>query len=124
MLTFGLVSSVFDYLTFGVLLWLLHAGPAEFRTGWFVESVVSATLIVLVVRTRGSFLRSQPGRALLGATLAVATTTVVVPYTPLGAVFSFVPLPPLFLGLMGLIVMGYVVSAELAKRRFYRSVHR
>jgi Mg2+-importing ATPase len=124
MLTFGLVSSVFDYLTFGVLLWLLHAGPAEFRTGWFVESVVSATLIVLVVRTRGSFLRSQPGRALLGATLAVAAATVVVPYTPLGAAFGFVPLPPLFLGLMGLIVMGYVVSAELAKRRFYRSVHR
>jgi Mg2+-importing ATPase len=60
----------------------------------------------------------------LGATLAVAAATVVVPYTPLGAAFGFVPLPPLFLGLMGLIVMGYVVSAELAKRRFYRSVHR
>jgi Mg2+-importing ATPase len=124
MLTFGLVSSVFDYLTFGVLLWLLNAGPSEFRTGWFVESVVSATLIVLVVRTRGSFLRSQPGRALLAATLAVAAATVVVPYTPLGAAFGFVPLPPLFLGLMGLIVLSYVASAELAKRWFYRSVHR
>lgn len=123
MLAFGLVSSVFDYLTFGVLLWLLHAGPAEFQTGWFVESVVSATLIVLVVRTRGNFLRSQPGRALLSATLAVAATTLVIPYTPLGAAFGFVPLPPLFLGLMGLIVMGYVVSAELAKRWFYKGVH-
>ena len=124
MLTFGLVSSVFDYLTFGVLLWLLHAGPAEFRTGWFVESVVSATMIVLVVRTRGSFLHSRPGRALLGATLAVAAATMALPYTPLGAVFGFVPLPPLFLGLMGLIVLGYVLSAELAKRWFYRGVHR
>jgi len=124
MLTFGLVSSVFDYLTFGVLLWLLHAGPAEFRTGWFVESVVSATLIVLVVRTRGSFLHSRPGRALLGTTLAVAAATLAIPYTALGAVFGFVPLPPLFLGLMGLIVLGYVVSAEFAKRWFFRGVHR
>jgi len=123
MLTFGLVSSVFDYLTFGVLLWLLHAGPAEFRTGWFVESVVSATLVVLVVRTRGSFLRSRPGRALLSTTLAVAALTLVIPYTPLGTAFGFVPLPPLFLGLMGVIVLSYVASAELAKRWFYRSVH-
>jgi Mg2+-importing ATPase len=123
MLVFGLLSSVFDYLTFGVLLWLLHAGPAEFRTGWFVESVVSATLIVLVVRTRGSFLHSWPGRALLGATLAVTAATLTIPYTSLGAVFGFVPLPPLFLGLMGLIVLGYVLSAELAKHWFYRGVH-
>jgi len=121
MLIFGLVSSVFDYLTFGVLLWLLRAGPAEFRTGWFVESVVSATLIVLVVRTRGSFIRSRPGRALLITTLSVAAATLTIPYTPLGAVFGFVPLPPLFLGLMGLIMLSYVASAELAKRWFYRS---
>src|SRR5574342_1035575 len=52
MLTFGALSSVFDYLTFGVLLWLMHSGEAEFRTGWFLESVISATLVVLVVRTR------------------------------------------------------------------------
>lgn len=123
MLTFGLVSSVFDYLTFGVLLWLLHAGPAEFRTGWFVESVVSATLIVLVVRTRGSFFRSKPGLALLCTTLAVAAATLAIPYTPLGATFGFIPLPPLFLGLMGLIVLSYVGSAELAKRWFYRGIH-
>ncbi|GBC76666.1 Magnesium-transporting ATPase, P-type 1 [bacterium HR08] len=124
MLTFGPLSSVFDYVTFGVLFWLLHAGPAEFRTGWFVESVVSATLIVLVLRTRGSFLRSRPGQALLGATLAVVGVTLAIPYTPLGAAFGFVPLPPLFLGLMGLIVLGYVVSAELAKRWFYRHASR
>lgn len=124
MLTFGLLSSVFDYLTFGVLLWLLHAGPAEFRTGWFVESVVSATLIVLVVRTRGGFLPSHPGRGLLSSTLAVVAATLTIPYTSLGAVFGFVPLPPLFLGLMVLIVLSYVASAELVKRWFYRNVRR
>jgi Mg2+-importing ATPase len=119
MLTFGFVSSVFDYLTFGVLLWLLEAGPREFRTGWFVESVVSATLIVLVVRTRGNFFRSRPGRGLLGATLAVAAATVAIPYTRLGAAFDFVRVPPVFLGLMGSIVIAYVASAEIAKRGFY-----
>ncbi len=124
MLTFGPLSSVFDYLTFGVLFWLLQAGPAEFRTGWFVESVVSATLIVLVLRTRNSFTRSRPGRVLLGATLAVVGATLAIPYTPLGAAFGFVPLPPLFLGLMGLIVLGYVVSAELVKRWFSTCANR
>ena len=124
MLTFGLVSSVFDYLTFGVLIWVLHAGAREFRTGWFVESVVSATMIVLVVRTRGSFFRSRPSRALLVTTLSVATATLAIPYTPLGKIFGFVSLPPLFLGLMGLIVVGYIGSAELAKRWFYRNVLR
>jgi len=79
-------------------------------------------LIVLVVRTRESFLRSRPGRALLSTTLAVAAATLAIQYTPLGAGFGFVPLPPLFLGLMGLIVLGYVVGAEWAKRWFYRTV--
>jgi Mg2+-importing ATPase len=119
MITFGLVSSVFDYLTFGVLLRVLRAGPGEFRTGWFVESVVSATLIVLVVRTRGAFLRSRPSRPLLLTTLVVATATLAIPYTPFGTLFGFVPLPPLFLAMMGLIVLAYVASAELAKRWFY-----
>lgn len=119
MVVFGLVSSVFDYLTFGVLLWALQAGPAEFRTGWFVESVISASLIVLVVRTRGRFFRSHPSQALLLATLSVAAATIALPYTPLGALFDLTPLPPLFLMALALIVLAYVVSAELAKQWFY-----
>src|SRR5690349_11550969 len=84
MLTFGLLSSVFDYLTFGVLRLLLHAGPTEFRTGWFIESVISAALIVLVIRTRRPFYKSKPGRYLSGATLIVAAATLALPFTPLG----------------------------------------
>jgi Mg2+-importing ATPase len=121
MITFGLVSSIFDYLTFGVLLKLLHAGPAEFRTGWFVESVVSATMIVLVVRTRGPAIRSAPSRALLLTTIAVALATIALPYTPLAAPFGFVPLPLEFLGILALIVLGYVITAEIVKRWFYAS---
>jgi Mg2+-importing ATPase len=120
MVVFGLVSSVFDYLTFAVLLWLLRASPAQFRTGWFVESVVSASLIVLVVRSRGPLLASRPSHLLAAATLLVVTLTIALPWTPLGAVFGFVPLPPRFLPILGLLVLGYIASAELAKRWFYR----
>ena len=120
MLKFGLLSSVFDFLTFGVLFFILEASPELFRSGWFVESVVSAALVVLVIRTRGPFWRSRPSTALTLATLTVAAAAVALPYTPLGNLFGFVPLPPLFLGLMGLIVLGYIGSAELLKQTFYR----
>jgi Mg2+-importing ATPase len=123
MLVFGLVSSVFDWLTFGVLRLGLQAGAAEFRTGWFVESVVSASLIVLVVRTRHSLLRSRPSRLLLIATLFVVVATVMLPATGLGALFGFVPLPPILLPILGLIVLGYVSTAELVKRWFYRQLN-
>ncbi|MHC5826546.1 MAG: cation transporting ATPase C-terminal domain-containing protein, partial [Nostoc sp.] len=75
MIVFGLLSSVFDYLTFGALLLLLHAQPQQFRTGWFLESVISASLVVLVVRTRQSILNSKPGKYLLMATLATIGVT-------------------------------------------------
>lgn len=120
MVTFGLVSSIFDYLTFGVLLWWLHAGTAEFRTGWFVESVVSASMIVLVVRTRRTVLRSRPSGALTLATLGVVGVTLTLPYIALGRLFGLVPLPAAFLAVLALIVAAYVVCAELAKGWFYR----
>jgi P-type Mg2+ transporter len=123
MLSFGLVSSVYDYLTFAVLLFLLHSDPARFRTGWFVESVVSAASIVLVVRTRGPMLASRPSRSLTVATVAVVAATLLLPATPLGRLFGFVPLPPVFLVLLALILVLYVISAEVVKRRFY-SNHR
>jgi len=120
MLVFGLLSSVFDYMTFGVLLLVLHASVAEFRTGWFVESVVSASMIVLVVRTRGSFLKSKPGRALLTATGLVALVTIILPYTPLGTLFGFAPIPIPYLLTLLLIVVLYIISAEMAKNFFYK----
>jgi P-type Mg2+ transporter len=120
MLTFGLVSSVFDYLTFGVLLLLLHATPTQFRTGWFLESVISASLIVLVIRTRRPFFQSKPGRLLLKATLAVVTATFVLPYSPLSGILGLAPMPGSFLGALGGILALYIVAAELTKRAFYR----
>ena len=88
MLVFGILSSVFDYLTFGVLLWLLQASPEQFRTGWFQESVISATLIVLVIRSRRPFFQSRPGKYLLAATLVIIGLTMLLPYTPLAPLFA------------------------------------
>jgi Mg2+-importing ATPase len=119
MLTFGLVSSLFDYLTFGALLFLLHASPEQFRTGWFVESVISASAIVLVIRTRRPFFTSRPGRALVLATLVVAGTTLLLPYLPIAAPLGLTPMPPAFLLLLAVILAIYVLTAELVKRRFY-----
>lgn len=120
MLVFGLLSSVFDYLTFGVLLLILHASVAEFRTGWFIESVISASMIVLVIRTRGPFLKSKPGKALLAATPLVALVTILFPYTPMGTLFGFTPIPLPYLLTLLLIVLLYIISAELVKRYFYK----
>jgi Mg2+-importing ATPase len=123
MLTFGLLSSVFDYLTFGVLLGVLHAGVAQFRTGWFLESVTSATLIVLVIRSERPFFRSRPSRPLLTATLVIDAITLTLPYTPVAGVLGFQALPVQFLGLMALIVALYIAAAELVKHLFYQRVH-
>ena len=120
MLTFGLISSIFDYLTFAVLLLVLHAGPAEFRTGWFVESVVSASMIVLVVRTRRPFFRSRPGRLLLGSTLILIPATFAIPFLPYASVVGFAPLPAAILAALAVIAVLYVLATELTKTWFYR----
>jgi len=122
MITFGILSSVFDYLTFGVLLLMLKAGTDQFRTGWFVESVVSACLIVLVIRSQRPFFRNMPGRYLLLATLVVAGLATLLPYTPLAAAFEFTWLPARYLLLLGGIVALYILAAELAKAAFYRRI--
>ena len=119
MLVFGTLSSVFDYATFGVLLLVLHAKEKEFRTGWFVESVVSAALIVLVVRTRRPVIHSRPSRPLLIMTLVVAAVAVAIPFTPLSGPLGFVRLPLVFWPVLAGIVILYIASAEAAKRVFY-----
>jgi len=122
MITFGLVSSVFDYLTFGVLLFILQATPDQFRTGWFLESVVSAALIVLVIRSRRPCFKSRPSRYLFMTTLLVVIVTVIFPLTPLGQVFGFSQLPMSFLLIVGIIITLYIIAAEITKTVFYKKV--
>jgi Mg2+-importing ATPase len=123
MLTFGILSSVFDYLTFGVLLLILHATTDQFRTGWFLESVISASVTVLVIRTRKSFFRSKPGKYLLIATLLIIGVTILFPFTPLAELLGFQPLPMTILLVIGMIVVLYIIAAEIVKRSFYKRVN-
>jgi Mg2+-importing ATPase len=122
MMTFGSVSSIFDFLTFGVLLFVLHAQPDSFRTGWFLESVISASVIVLVIRTRRPFYQSRPGKYLLATTLLIAAVTLILPFTRLRGLFKFRPLPAPFFIALGAIVVLYIVAAEIAKRLFYKKI--
>lgn len=122
MITFGLLSSIFDYLTFGILLLVFQADEKIFQTGWFTESVISAILIVLVVRTRLAFFKSLPGKYLSVATLAVLAIVLVIPVTPLMRWFNFTRLPLVFYGWMIVIIPAYIISAELIKQWFYRNL--
>jgi Mg2+-importing ATPase len=120
MLEFGIVSSVFDFLTFGVLLLVFRAAPDLFRTGWFVESLLTELVIALVVRTRRPFFRSRPGGVLLWSTVALTALTFAIPYLPFIGVFGFVPLPGVLLVTVAAITALYVIATEITKRRFYR----
>jgi Mg2+-importing ATPase len=120
MLVFGSLSSLFDFITFGMLLYLLHASETLFRTGWFVESVLSASLVVFVLRTRLPLIRNRPAGALAGVTVLVVLATLLLPYLPFAPLLGFGPLPPAALGLIVLIVLSYIISAEVAKHFFYK----
>jgi Mg2+-importing ATPase len=120
MLIFGVLSSCFDLLTFALLIWIVRAGPEEFRTAWFVESLLTELMVALVVRTRRPFFRSRPSNWLIGTTAAIVVLALALPYLPGSAFLGFVPLPPSLLGLIILITLIYVFSAEAAKRLFYR----
>ncbi|MGA9516620.1 MAG: magnesium-translocating P-type ATPase [Pseudolabrys sp.] len=120
MLVLGSVSSIFDFLTFGLLLWVFNATETLFQTGWFMESLATQVLVIFVIRTRGSPLRSRPNPLLAGTSLIVAAVGVLLPYTAIGRWFGFVPLPLTFLAALGAMVGCYLVLAEGVKRWFYR----
>jgi Mg2+-importing ATPase len=123
MLVFGLLSSAFDLLTFALLLQLFHAGPALFRTGWFVGSTLTELAVLLVLRTRRPAVRSRPGTGLLVSSIAVAAVTIALPYLPrLAGLLGLIPLPAAVLAALATITLLYVVSAEIAKRVFYRAI--
>jgi len=122
MMTFGIVSSVFDYLTFGMLLLVLNTTQDQFRTGWFLESVLTELLILLVIRTQRPFFRSRPGKYLLFAVLLVAVITVVLPWSPLNRLLGFTPIPPSLLLVLAGITLLYISASEVVKRAFYKRV--
>lgn len=119
MIFFGIISSIFDYMTFGVLLFILKADPVLFRTGWFIESVLSASLVVLVIRTKRVFYMSKPGNYLLITTIIIAFVTIMLPFLHFSSIFGFSSLPKGFLLALIIILGLYIFTAELGKRVFY-----
>jgi Mg2+-importing ATPase len=121
MLIFGPISSLFDFFTFALMLWLLRAPVPEFQAGWFVESLATQTLIVFAIRTRRvPFWKSRPGRLLRATVLAVVAVGVVLPYSPLAPLIGFRPLPATFLLALVGVVLVYLVVIEVAKLAYYR----
>ena len=119
---FGPVSSIFDFLTFWVMLSLLHAGHIEFRTGWFVESIATQTLVIYVIRTRRvPFFKSRPSLPMLLVPTGAGLVGAILPYTGLAHLLGFTPLPTTFFLLLFGMVVVYLVLVELAKTRFYRA---
>jgi Mg2+-importing ATPase len=119
MIFFGLMSSIFDYATFGVLLFVLKADAILFRTGWFIESVLSASFVVLIIRTRKPFWRSRPSKYLLLTTMLIAIITIIIPYLPFSFLFGFQQIPKDFLLSIAAILISYITVAEIGKRIFY-----
>jgi Mg2+-importing ATPase len=123
MVCFGLISSIFDMVTFGFLLWVAKATESHFQTGWFVESLVTQLATLLVVRTRLPAWKSRPSPWLAGLVASLAAVAAMLPFTPVGAWFGLVPIPPLVLLGLGVITLLYLLSAEAAKRWFFKHEH-
>ncbi|HEX6507684.1 MAG TPA: magnesium-translocating P-type ATPase [Chloroflexota bacterium] len=120
MALFGPISSIFDFLTFFVMLGILHAGHAEFRTGWFVESLATQTLVIFLIRTRRiPFFRSKPSLAMLITPTSMATLGAILPFTPLAHALGFSTLPLTFFLILFGMILTYLMLVEIAKGFFY-----
>jgi Mg2+-importing ATPase len=124
MLTIGPISSLFDFLTFYLLISLFHAHESLFRTGWFVESIATQVLVIFVIRTRRNPLRSHPNRWLVLTSLSVVATAMLLPFTPLAPYLGFTPLPLSFFGLLTALLISYLVMVEGGKQWFYKRLVR
>jgi P-type Mg2+ transporter len=120
MLLIGPLSSVYDFLTFAVMLHVFHADAPLFRTGWFVESLATQTLVIFVIRTADRPWASRPSRALGWGVGSCAAAGALLPYTPAGPWLGFTPLPPLFFAVLLVMILSYLGLVELVKRWFYR----
>ncbi|MBI4982327.1 MAG: cation transporting ATPase C-terminal domain-containing protein [Candidatus Omnitrophica bacterium] len=121
MLALGPVSSLFDFITFGVLLWVFRAPESLFHTGWFLESLCTQTLVIYVIRTgKIPFIESKPSQFLMFTSIYIVTIGMVLPFTPLGKYFGFVAPPPLYFIFLIFIVGLYLLMVQKAKNWFIR----
>jgi Mg2+-importing ATPase len=116
----GPVSSIFDFLTFWILLKLFDAHEAMFQSAWFVESLCTQVLVIFVIRTRGNPLKSLPHPLLIGTSLVIVLLGLALPFTAVGGWFGLAPPPAGFLLILPLLVGSYLVAVEAIKQKFYR----
>lgn len=119
MVIIGPISSIFDFLTFYVLLHFFHARETEFHTGWFVESLATQTLVLFVIRTMRGPWRNRPSRPLAATTAAIVLVALVLPYSTIGAPLGFIPLPSSYFAFLGGATAAYLGSVEIVKRRLF-----
>ncbi len=123
MIVFGLISSIYDFITFYVLYAVFNANAATFQTGWFIESLATQTLIIHIIRTKKTpFIESTATASLIFGTLLVVILGAILPYTSLGKIFGFSPLSSDVLFAISIIVIAYLITVEIGKRIFYRYV--
>ncbi|MBM5805203.1 MAG: magnesium-translocating P-type ATPase [Candidatus Verstraetearchaeota archaeon] len=121
MLYIGPISSIFDFLTFFIMLYVFNAAVPLFQTAWFMESLCTQTLVVFIIRTRRSpFYRSRPSRLLTFSSLCVTALAIIIPFTPLGELFGFVEPPLSFFAVLAGLIAAYLIIVEVVKRWFYR----
>jgi|SRR5665647_731593 len=120
MVIFGIHSSLFDIITFIVLLHVLKVKESAFQTGWFIESILTELFILFIIRTRKSFIKSKPGKYLFILSIAGLIITIALPYVPFGTEVGLVPLPFINFGAMLLIVAAYIITADLLKIWFFK----
>ncbi len=121
MTLFGPISSIFDFATFGIMIWVFNASAPLFRSGWFVESLATQSLVIFAIRTRRiPFFRSRPSTPLAAATLICVAIGILLPYSPVAHVLGFTALPAGFLAVLVVMIPIYLVLVELGKRSFYR----
>jgi Mg2+-importing ATPase len=120
MIYIGPVSSLYDFLTFYVLLKVFHTNEVQFHTGWFVESLATQSLVLFVIRTMGNPLRSRPSRPLAITTILVVLLAIALPYTPLAQYLGFTRLPVRYLAYVAAATLTYLMLVEAVKRRIFR----
>ena len=120
MIYIGPISSIYDFLTFFALLKVFSASEKLFHTGWFVESLATQTLVIFIIRTAGNPFRSRPSLALTATTMLVVIAGIVIPFTSLGRMLGFAPLPPAFFLFLGGATGTYLLLVELVKRKLMR----
>lgn len=121
MVVFGPLSSIFDFLTFYVMLVIFAATVPQFQTAWFIESISTQTLVVFVIRTRRTpSFKSRPSKFLLFSSLSIVIASLIIPFTPIGELFEFTPPSPLFLLILALFIASYLLLVEVVKKWFVK----